>query len=531
MPMAHRPVDRIENVTIVSGGTAGWLSAAMLNCFLNERRDGAPVAITLIESPTIPTVGVGEATVPGMRSLIQRLGLDEAEFMLRCNATFKYAVRFDGWNLNESGQGISFLHPFNMPEHLRGKDPTYHFHRYGLDGDNTALVDNLLPNGAMIRARRAPRPFDGDNYDGVIRYSYHLDAALFANYLRDITTGLGIIHIRDDVTDVKLDERGHVTELTLERGGAHPVDFVVDCTGFRGRIIGDALQEPFQSWSDNLLCDSALAIQLPHIDPKKIPPATTATALGAGWVWNLPLYNRVGTGYVFSSAFRSPEEALDEFVTHLEQSGYRVEEEPRLIRMQIGRRKRTWVGNCVAIGLSGAFVEPLEATAIHTIAASVRQLVANWPDRQVNPAMADRYNRSTTELLDNVLEFIMVHYLTSNRPDPFWRAARNDVSIPPHLAENLALWRHLLTAVTDVKGLHLFSAWSFLCVLYAKGYFEEVSLPLEGSLGAEDWHSYVENMQKIRKNYSEALPDHYEFLTRLRNSTSLQLLGVGATNR
>lgn len=529
--MSQAPVDRIDAVTIVGGGTAGWLTAAMLNRFLNERHDGPPVAITLIESPDIPTVGVGEATVPGMRGVIQRLGLDEAEFMLRCNATFKYAVRFDDWNLDHGDKGISFLHPFNTPEFLRGKDPAFHFHRYGAEDADTTLIDALLPNAAMIRERRAPRLLDGEGYDGVIRYSYHLDAALFADYLREVTIRRGITHIRDDVTDVTLDDKGLVTALTLKKGGAHPVDFVIDCTGFRGRIIGEALQEPFDSWNDRLLCDSALAVQLPHIDPRAIAPCTTSTALGAGWVWNLPLYNRAGTGYVFSSAFRTPDEARDEYVAHLNGLGYEIDAEPRLIRMQVGRRRRAWVGNCVAIGLAGAFVEPLEATAIHTIAVSARQLVVNWPDRRMNPAMANRYNRSMGEILDNVLEFIMMHYLTSNRPEPFWQAARNDVTVPPRLEENLTLWRHLLPAITDVKGLHLFSSWSFLCVLYAKGYFEGQSFPIEGSLDREDWRDYTAKMQKISRNYSEALPDHYEFLTQLRNDTSLQLLGVAAAGR
>jgi tryptophan 6-halogenase len=526
MAKTKAPLNRIDRVTIVGGGTAGWLSAAMLGTFLNERHDGPPIEITLIESPRVPTIGVGEATVPGMRALLQRIGLDEGEFLRRCNASFKYAVRFSDWNLDASGKGIDFYHPFDAPENIRGKNPTLHYHRYGPRKGPGGLIDAVLPNAAMINGQFAPRMIGGNDFEGVISYSYHLDAGLFANYVKEVTLARGINHIVDDVVDVNLDERGYVSELILEEGGSHPVEMVVDCTGFRGLIIGDALKEPFHPWNRQLLCDRALAVQLPHVDPKNLEPCTTSTALGAGWVWNLPLYNRVGTGYVFSSAFRTDEEARDEFVAHLEGKGFKVDEEPRAIQMHVGRRERTWVKNCVSIGLAGGFVEPLEATAIHTISATLRLFAANFPDRSISQPLADRFNRSVGELYDNIVDFIVMHYLTSNREEPFWLAARNEIDVPESLQENMALWQHILPSDADISGVNLFGPPSFLSVLYAKGRFDDVTFPLEGSIDKTDWQEYVERMKKLKANYAQHLPRHYDFLTDLRNQAARKLLGV-----
>jgi flavin-dependent dehydrogenase len=521
-------MNRVEHVTIVGGGTAGWLTAAVLDALLNEHRDGPPIAITLIESPDVPTIGVGEATVPGMRTLLRRIKVDEAEFLLRCNASLKYAVRFVDWNRDAAGNPISFLHPFDAPPAIQGKSPAYHYHRYGAGAEDEGLVRALLPSAEMVAARRAPRKPEEPQFDGVIRYSYHLDAALFGRFLRDVMLARGIRHIRDNVVEAARDERGFVTALRLQEGGELPVEFVVDCTGFRGLLIGDAMGEKFEALGDSLLCDSALAIQVPHVDPRRIEPCTTATALGAGWVWNLPLYSRVGTGYVFSSAFRSPEEARDEFVGHLKAQGYTVKDEPRLIRMRIGRRARPWVKNVVAIGLSGGFVEPLEATAIHTISASARALASNFPDRAVNPVLAERYNDEMGELFRNIVDFILLHYRTANRDEPFWRAAREDSRLTDSLAEKLEQWRCVLPSERDVPRTNLFASWSFIYVLYEKGWFDGVSFPLEGSLDKAGWDSFQRQMTEIRRTLRETLPGHYEFLKALRESKARALFGAPA---
>lgn len=518
--------NRVENVTIVGGGTAGWLAACMLDTFLNERRDGPPVSITLIESPRVPTIGVGEATVPGMRRLLQRIGIDESMFMLRCNASFKYGVRFVGWNLDRQGRPITFLHPGDAPGVLRGKDPAYHFHRFGRTEGRRDLVDALVPNTALTFASRGPRGADDPDFEGLIRYAYQIDASLFAQYLKEVAIARGVRHVLDDVQQVRLDERGFVATLQLERAGSYPVEFVVDCSGFRGLIIGDALKEPFLPLRRHVLCDRAMVIQLPHPRPNGVEPCVTATALGAGWAWNLPLYTRVGTGYVYSSAFRSDEEAREEFLRYLEQRGFgRLDVDLRVIPMQIGRRRRSWVKNCVAIGLSSGFVEPLEATAIHTIAVACRHLATNFPDKAMSPALAARFDKWLDELTGNILDFIVLHYWSSNRDEPFWRASRNDIEIPASLAENLELWRHVLPSPADITGVNLFAPWSFLAVLYSKGWYDDVSFPIEGSLAREDWQGYVARMDALKHQLLTQLPDHYTLLTAIRARAARRMFG------
>ncbi len=518
--------NRIDNVTIVGGGTAGWLSAIMLLTFMNARADGPPIGVTLIESPRIPTIGVGEATVPGMARLLRQLDIDEAEFMRRCNASFKCGVRFRGWSVHDDGRPRDFIHPFDAGRAIKGgHNPAYHFHAFAAPEGETDLVDGLVPNAALIANLRGPRRIDQGNYDQAIGYSYHLDAALFADYLREVCLKRGVTQIVDDVVEVVRDPRGAVTALRLKRFETHPVEFVLDCTGFRGLILGEVLGEPFEPWGTHLLCDRALALQLDHVEPGALEVCTGATALGAGWVWNVPLYSRIGTGYVFSSAFRSDDEARDEFVADLERQGFSVPVEPRAIAMRIGRARRSWVANCVAVGLSGGFIEPLEATAIYTIEMTVRHLVHHFPDRAISPELAGRFNRVIRDLHANILDFIVMHYVTSNRTDPFWIAARSDVEVPETLAENLALWKHVLPGPADTPGNNLFDYWSYLFCLYGKGYFDDCAFPAEGSVARADWSEYTRQLDEAKYRLIEDLPGHHELVSAIRRPSA----GGGAT--
>jgi tryptophan halogenase len=510
--------NRVEHVTIVGGGTAGWLTALSLITFLNERRDGPPVEVTLIESPNIPTVGVGEATVPDMPNRMRQLGIDEAEMFRRCNASFKMGVRFVDWNFDKSGKPIEFFHPFNPAPAIHGKNPAYHLLKYEPASGRTDFADSLLPHSALVHAHKGPRSIGAEQYDHDIGYSYHLDAALFAKFLRDVCITRGVHHVSDDVDEVEQDENGYITALTLKVGGRHAVEFVVDCTGFKGLIIQKTLGEPFESFADNLLCDKALAVQIPHEDPTRLEPCTRSTALGAGWVWRVPLYTRLGTGYVFSSAFRSDDEAIDEFLAHLGDQGRGVE--PRVISMRVGRVRRNWVKNCVAIGLSGGFIEPLEATAIFAIAMSARWLGLHFPDKENSPALARRYNQLIAKMYDEIRNFIVLHYLTSNRGDPFWRAARDDIAVPDSLTEKLELWRHALPAISDTAGEYLFSFWSYLLVLGAKGHFDAGELPISGSIKGDDWREYCRTLANTKQAYLNRLPDHYELLTSIRTTVA-----------
>ncbi len=512
--------NRIERLTILGGGSAGWITAMLLDTSLNSRRDGPPVEITLIESPKLGTIGVGEATVASMARMMAQCGIDEAEFFRRCNASFKMSVRFGNWSQDSNGQPIEFYHPFNTPPYLAGMLPAYHYHRYGPHQGCSDFADSMVVNTALVRARKGPRAIGGKNYESSIGYAYHVDAGLYGNFLRDIVTKRGVRHILDEVTEVRTDERGHISELQLAEGGTHAVEFIVDCSGFRSRVLQQALGEPFDSFSDNLLCDRAIPVQLPHRDVTKIAPCTQSTALGAGWVWRVPLYSRVGTGYVYSSAFRSEDEAAAEFFQHLRAVGDLPADAPdpdvRVIPMKIGRTRRAWVKNCVAIGLSGGFIEPLESTAIFIIEIAARNLVALFPDKGVSPAVAAHYNKIMARLSDEVRDFIVSHYLTSNRPEPFWRAARSDVVVPDSLQARMELWRHVLPDIGSTMPHTLFNYWNYLYTLWPKGYFDSESFPLEGSISRQAWDRFGAELAAQKQQLLSSLPDHYELVTSIR---------------
>ena len=309
----------ITNITIVGGGTAGWIAAA----YLNQRLQWGPTAnpdvkITLIESPNIGTVGVGEATVPTLKHTMKMLGISEAEFMQRTDATFKLGILFDRFNTNEKGELIGYVHPFTGGLTVRGHNPGYSFKRYGLPDKENCNDQDFVRTISLAREayenNTGPRALNGPAYGGALQYAYHIDAGRLAEFLKEICIKRGVKHLRDNVVDVKLDDRGFIQSLQLQENGEWPIELAVDCAGFRGLIINQVMKEPFESYGDYLLNDRAIALQVTY--PKgetKIPSLTLSKAMSSGWVWDIPLQNRRGTGYVYCSKFISDDEALAEF--------------------------------------------------------------------------------------------------------------------------------------------------------------------------------------------------------------------------
>lgn len=506
----------IKEVTIVGGGTAGWLAALMCVTLLNRDPNQPFIGATVIESPNIPTVGVGEATVPAMRELLKQLGIDEALFMARCNASFKLGVRFVDWDIDSKTGRSTYDHPFDgIGVDLRGANPGYHFHKFGAAEGVGPFGDHLSPSTQLIDNLKGPKTAGQGSFEYTVGYAYHLDAGLFSELLKEIALSRGVVHVLDDVEEVEQDEAGLVTALNLRERGAWPVEFVIDCTGFRGLIMNQALGEPFVPFDRQLLNDRAVAVQIPHTDAARLEPCTRSTALEAGWSWRVPLYSRIGTGYVFSSAFKTDEEATDEFVAHLGPAG--VKAEPRVIRMRVGRSRRSWVGNCVAVGLSSGFIEPLESTAIFIVEQALQRLVEHMPVRGIDPKARDRFNAEMAEIYDEVLDFVVMHYCTAKRADtPYWRAAQADLEVPDGLREKLARWQHVLPAEEDFGTTHLFGFWSYLIVLFAKGYFDDVSFPNNPAVLPQDWAKFCAWVDGEKKKLLAHLPDHRELLTQIR---------------
>ncbi|MCP5366874.1 MAG: tryptophan 7-halogenase [Hyphomicrobiales bacterium] len=526
---------RIKEITIVGGGTAGWMAATFLVSVLNGRADRHKTKVTLIESPNVPTVGVGEATVPTIPHFLQQLGIKESEFIRRCNASFKLGVRFVGWDHDAKGGPMSYIHPFySADDNVGGHNPAYYFHRFGGLGGGDTLDDCISPSRALIDNRRGPRLLEDGDYTRRVTYAYHLDAGLFAGFLQEIAVQRGVQHVLDDVDDVEVDDRGFIAALRLRQGGRRPVEFVIDCTGFRGLIIQKVLGVPFESYDRFLLNDRALAVQLPHPDPTRLEPCTRSTALGAGWVWRVPLYSRVGTGYVFSSRFRSDDEAMAEFKAHLGEAG--KDAEPRAIGIRVGRLSRAWEKNCVAIGLSSGFIEPLESTAIFMIENAVRTLAANFPDLDFHPSLADHYNAVMDRMLAEIRDFIVLHYCANNRTDsPYWVTAREEMEVPDSARECLERYRHAFPNNDWYDRTFLFNYFSFLVVLFGKGYFDGVQFPAENFIARADWESFQHRLRQFKDSLVASLPDQYALLRRIRGEDQpaaapwMAGLGGGAT--
>jgi tryptophan 6-halogenase len=525
--MANR---QISHVTIVGGGTAGWMAATLLSR-IHRRSDGsAGLAVSVIESPTIASVGVGEATVPAMPRTLQQLGISERDFFQRCNASFKLCVRFRNWNVDSSGRPVEYLNIFEDDPLVGGHDLGAYYTRFGANRSNggagTEFAGAFSAAPRLVAECRGPRQIGSDDFSAATNYAYHLDAVAFAGLLKETAEANGVVHIADDVVDVELDERGFVAALELERGGRHAVELVIDCTGFRSLVLQKALGEPFDSYGDYLMNDRALAIQIPHRDVTRLDPCTGSTALGAGWVWNVPLYSRIGTGYVFSSKFRSDEQARDEFMAHLGPAADGLE--PRVIPLRIGHARRSWVKNCIGMGLSSGFIEPLESTAIYSIEMAIRWLYSYFPDLDFNPALADRYNSLINGFYDELRDFIALHFHLNNRTDSdYWIAAREEIPIPDSLRENLAVWQSNLPRPYDLQSDHLFSHGVYTLVLIAKGFYRDRKVAQNLSLEEATWNDYLRQSQEPLGALADHMPSHYDLVTSIRGDAPIQAPSIG----
>ncbi len=508
----------IREVTIVGGGTAGWMTALLLQSMLKGGPEGG-TRITLIESPNIPTVGVGEATVPGMPRTLKQGGIDEREFFRTCNASFKLGVVFGHWNVDAEGRRVDYINPFAHPPAIDGVSAAEYALAFGT-GD-LDFVQTFSPSVDLAAQAKGPRGL-GEMPGPPVGFAYHLDAGKFAGLLKETCVARGVTHVLDDLVDVELDERGYVAALKLERTGRHPVELVIDCTGFRGLIINQALGEPFESYGKYLANDRAMAVQVPHRDKERLDSVTKSTALGAGWAWRVPLFNRIGTGYVFSSAHRTDEEARAEFLEHLGPDGEGAE--PRVIPMRVGRNRNAWVKNCVAVGLSGGFIEPLESTAIHMIDTAVRWLVQYFPDTDFPDPLRNRFNHLIDELYNEVRDFICLHYALGNRTDsPYWIDAREQLEVPDTLAENLELWQYGLPAPNDIRFVSLFSPATYQAVLLGKRVYEtgygKGKFSSGRTLDPAKWQAYLRRARAGIGAQVQAAMGHRALLRALRGET------------
>ena len=420
------------HIAIVGGGTAGWMTA----CLLRHRWARLGVAVTLIESADIGTIGVGEGSTPFLRHFFRTLGIAERDWMPACDATFKCGIRFPGWSTVPGYE--SYFHPFfgEADRELGNQFFTNACLRRRGQAADANPQDFFL---AAELARQCKAPHCAGNEALGTDYAYHFDAGLLGSFLRAHAVGLGVRHVVGTVAHVARHENGDIAALQLGDGASITADLFVDCSGFRGLLISETLGEPFHPYGDNLFNDRAIAIPTPLAADAAIPSETVSSALGHGWAWQIPLTRRFGNGYVYSSRFISDDEAERELREHL---GPAAADAPaRRLRMRVGRVQRHWRQNCVAIGLSQGFIEPLEATALMLIQLGVEQFIGALEGDAFGRARQAAYNERVNAMFEGVRDYVVAHYQLNTRHDTdYWRANRENRHISDRLASLLEVW-------------------------------------------------------------------------------------------
>jgi len=512
----------IKSVVIVGGGTAGWMTASYLSAAFGDRLD-----VTLVESEQVGRIGVGEATFSTVRHFFDYLGLDEREWLPKCAGSYKLGIRFENWR----EPGHYFYHPF---ERLRSADGFSLADWWLRIGDRSQPFDReCFLTSALCDAKRSPRMMDGslfasglDNSLGrstlaeqraQFPYAYHFDADRVAGFLAEWGRARGVHHVIDNVVEIGQDHRGWIDRITTKEHGDLVGDLYVDCTGFRGMLINQTLGETFDSFTDVLPNNRAVALRVPREDATDIEPFTTATAMDAGWIWTIPLFGRNGTGYVYSDEFCSPEEAertLRDFA-----APGREDLPANHIRMRIGRNRNSWVHNCVAIGLSSAFVEPLESTGIFFIQHGIEQLVKHFPDQRWDPTLIAEYNRRVANVVDGVKEFLVLHYRAALRDDtPYWKEAKVR-KIPNGLAERLEIAKsHLLDEQSIYPYYHGFEAYSWVAMTLGLGTEPAGPRPALAHVDPTGARREFDRLRREGEQMVAGLPSAYEYLASINGS-------------
>jgi len=491
--------NRIASIAIVGGGTAGWMAAASFARFLK----GLNCRIQLIESDEIGTVGVGEATIPPIMEFIRALGIDENELIRHTRATFKLAIRFQDW----TRIGHSYFHPFGETGFdMEGVPFMAYWLRMRGQGQADRLEDYSMQavaaeRGKFMRPIRSPNsPLEK------ITYALHFDASLFAKYLRSYAEARGVIRTEGKVRDVTLrPEDGFIDRLTLASGEEIAADLYIDCTGFRGLLIEEAMKTGYEDWSRWLPCNRALAVPCERTGP--LSSYTLATARDAGWQWRIPLQHRAGNGYVYCSDFLDDTAARETLLANLESKPLA---DPIQLRFTTGRRKKFWNKNCVTLGLASGFLEPLESTSIHLIQRGIAMLFQMFPDKNFEPADIERYNRLFAFEYERIRDFLLLHYTTNEREDTaFWRHCRT-IPHPDSLKEKIELFRGYGRVMREDSELFPVQSWHYIFAgqnIVPRGYD-----PMADTLDPKAIKANLDNIRAVIARCADTMPAHEAFI-------------------
>lgn len=490
--------DHIEKIVIVGGGTAGWIAAAAMSKLL-----GPKVAITLIESEQIGTVGVGEATIPQIRRLNAILGIDEDEFVRETRGTFKLGIEFNNWGR----VGDSYLHTFGDAGINLAN---LHFHQYWLraraEGSEASLWDYSLHHKAAYAHKFGRMDRVGNTSMTGLAYAFHFDSGRYAQYLRGKAEAGGVKRIEGKITDTILRaEDGFIEAVKLENGDHVSGDLFIDCSGFRGLLIGDALGVSYRDWSKWLPCNRALAVGCERTEP--VLPYTKATAHDAGWQWRIPLQNRTGNGHVFCDDFTTEEQAAETLLANLDAPALG---DPKPLWFTTGRREEFWHKNCVSLGLASGFLEPLESTSIHLIQSNVSRLIELFPTKAFDPSHAAEYNRQVGHEYDLIRDFLILHYKQTARDDSeFWRYCAN-MDVPESLSAKMELFADTGLLYKDPEDLFRESSW--VQVMVGQGMKPKSYHVMANRISSDQLNGFLGDVKRIIAKAVAPLPGHQQFV-------------------
>ena len=514
---------RVKSILIVGGGSSGWMAATYMSSILKE------IKITLVESSDIPIIGVGESTIPPIKSFMEMMKFEESDWMPKCNATYKSSIRFE--NFYKKGDP-PFWYPFEpMMEIAERPISRYWQYKYMHDpayADRFSFFEACFSAPALCESGKTVKSV------AAAGYAYHFDAGLLGEYLKNVAKSNGVNHVVDTITDVNLLENGDIKSVSRANGEALQADLYIDCSGFQALLIGKHLNDSFDSFREYLFNDSAVAMRVPYIDKdKEMHSYTNCTALSAGWVWNIPLYDRIGTGYVYSSDYKTKEEAELEFRQHLGEERVR-DVEAKHIKIRHGHQNNPWTRNCVAIGLAAGFIEPLESTGIHISQSGIELLTRMLKyNAEYGIAEQDIYNSSMNSLFEHIRDFLVCHYALTSRDDSeYWKDIRQTAKVSDALRKKLMLARavfpdrqfqHIYDGALVSHGLNAFVigvGWP--CILLGMNFLPYTADDTQTqSVGTIDKH-IEDNMHLAEQYFSQkkmklaellnALPSHYQYL-------------------
>lgn len=489
----------VKSIVIVGGGTAGWMTAAGLSSVLSHLN----LDITLIESAAIGTIGVGEATLPHIRYYNQKLGIDEAELMKATKATFKLGIEFKDWGKI----GDSYIHPFGNFGFDINRVPFHHYVTRSQKSGIDASMDRFSLPVMAARAGKFQLPHtDSKNVLSTFGFAYQFDAGLYAQFLRKFSEARGLKRVEGRITDVKLRPGdGYIDSVHLEDGTDIKGDIFIDCSGFRGLLIEQTMKIGYKDWTNYLPCDRAVTAACEHKGPSL--PYTRATAKSAGWQWRIPLQHRTGNGYVYCSDYISDDEAAASMLGELEGE---ARTDPKTLRFTTGQRKKSWHKNCVAIGLSSGFLEPLESTGIFLIQEAITNFIEMFPTKNCPQIDQDEYNRIMDLNFERVRDFLLLHYVATTRSDsPFWNHIRN-IELPDSLKYKMDLFRSSGRIISTETGAFKDPSW--LAVYYGQGIIPNNYDPIADHMPLEALPKELARMQHLIRQAVGTMRDHGDYI-------------------